>query len=57
MGVIELGNISLPRDFGHSAEYAAVIYQIMQFKTLKDFVLATGDMITLKSSLKQHVTF
>ena len=47
-GLIELGNISLGRDFGHAAEYASLIYKIMLSQTIKDVVLATGKIITLK---------
>lgn len=41
--VLALGNLNAIRDWGHAKDYAEGIIKILQYKTPKDFVLATGE--------------
>lgn len=44
-----LGNISIARDWGWSAEYVVAMWLMLQQKTPQDFVIATGKTNTLES--------
>jgi GDPmannose 4,6-dehydratase len=37
-----LGNLDSKRDWGHSYDYVRAIYKIMQYKTARDWIVATG---------------
>lgn len=45
---IHLGNLDSKRDFGYAKEYVEWIWRIMQQQTPDDFVIATGEMHTIK---------
>ncbi len=43
MSHLELGDLTIERDWGWAPEYVDGIYRIMQFRVAEDFVLATGE--------------
>ena len=44
-----LGNLDAMRDWGHAKDYVEGMYLIMQHDTPEDFVLSTGEMISVRS--------
>ena len=47
-GVLHLGNLSSMRDWGHSADYADAMHRILQHESPQDFVVATGNTVTVR---------
>ena len=45
---LEVGDISIVRDWGWAEEYIEAIYKSMKIDTLDDFILATGKSISLE---------
>ena len=43
-----LGNLDAKRDWGHAREYVEGMYQILQYESGDDFVLATGRAETVR---------
>jgi GDPmannose 4,6-dehydratase len=43
-----LGNLSARRDWGHARDYVEGMWRILQHHTSEDFVLATGEMHTVR---------
>ncbi len=43
-----LGNLNAKRDWGFAPEYCNGMWQILQYKTAQDFVLATGETNTVR---------
>ena len=43
-----LGNLNASRDWGHAKDYVEAMWKIMQQKKPKDYVIATGKMLTVK---------
>lgn len=43
-----VGNLNAVRDFGHAKDYADAIYRIINHSEPDDFVIATGDTITVR---------
>jgi GDPmannose 4,6-dehydratase len=48
MKIIELGNLSAKRDWGHSRDYMNAVIKIMEHDSPDDFVVATGVHITVQ---------
>ena len=51
---IEVGNISIKRDFGYSAEYVKAMWRILQHAEPDDFIICSGKSILLADIIK-HV--
>lgn len=47
-GKLELGNLDAQRDWGYAQDYAQAMWMILQHKTPDDFVVATGEVHTVK---------
>lgn len=45
---LKLGNLDAKRDFGYAKEYVEWIWNIMQYPTADDFVIATGETHSVK---------
>lgn len=45
---LELGNINAQRDWGHAREYVEAMWRILQHDKPDDFVVATGQMYTVR---------
>lgn len=45
---LELGNISIERDWGWAPEYVEAMWKILQHKTAEDFVIGTGKTVSLR---------
>lgn len=45
---LKLGNLDAKRDFGYAKEYVEWIWNIMQYHTPDDFVIATGETHSIK---------
>lgn len=43
-----LGNLDAQRDWGHARDYVDAMWRMLQQKTPDDFVIATGNMITVR---------
>ena len=52
-----LGNIYAMRDWGHAKDYVEAMWKIMQYKTPEDFVIATGNSISIKDFVNKCLTF
>ena len=48
-GQLELGNMDSLRDWGYAPEYTEGMWRILQHHTPEDFVLATGEMHTVRN--------
>jgi len=48
-----LGNLDAQRDWGHARDYVEGMWRIMQQDTPDDFVLATGEMHTVKEFVEK----
>ncbi|KAK6111191.1 GDP-mannose 46-dehydratase [Brugia pahangi] len=46
--VLELGNLSSSRDWGHAKEYVEAMWRILQYDKPDDFVIATGKSYTVR---------
>jgi GDPmannose 4,6-dehydratase len=49
---LELGNVSIIRDWGWAPEYAFAMYQMLQQSQPDDYVIATGKSISLGEFVK-----
>ncbi len=49
---LELGNLSAQRDWGYAPEYTEGMWRILQHHTPEDFVLATGEMHTVRNFVR-----
>ena len=47
-GLLYLGNLYAKRDWGHAEDYVAAMWKMLQRKTPKDYVIATGKQYTVK---------
>ena len=43
-----LGNLEAKRDWGHAKDYVVAMWKMLQKKTPKDYVIATGTQLTVK---------
>ncbi len=50
---IHLGNIEAVRDWGYAPEYVEGMYKMMQLDKPEDFILATGEMHSVKEFLQE----
>lgn len=48
LDVLELGNLSARRDWGHSADYVNAIWLMLQQETPDDFVISSGETHTVR---------
>lgn len=46
--VLELGNLSAKRDWGHAADYVRAMYMMLQQDVADEFVIATGETHTVR---------
>lgn len=46
--ILELGDISIKRDWGWAPEYVVAMWKMLQQKNAEDFVIATGHVCTLR---------
>lgn len=46
--VVKLGNLDAQRDWGYAPDYVDAMWRIMQHETPEDFVVATGEMHTVR---------
>jgi GDPmannose 4,6-dehydratase len=46
--VVYLGNLDAKRDWGHAADYVEAMWRMLQHHTPEDFVVATGEMVTVR---------
>ena len=53
----ELGNIDSYRDFGHAKDYVVSMWKILQLKKADDFVVATGNTITIKEFVNRCLKY
>ena len=49
---IALGNLNASRDWGHAKEYVIAMYLMMQQDTPEDYVIATGNSVTVREFIK-----
>jgi GDPmannose 4,6-dehydratase len=47
-GLLYLGNLYAKRDWGHAEDYVVAMWKMLQRKTPKDYVIATGKQYTVK---------
>lgn len=47
-GKLELGNLDAQRDWGFAGDYVEAIWKILQYKTPDDWVIATGEVHTVR---------
>ena len=45
---LELGNLNVVREFGHAEDYARAMWQSLQSDTADDYVIATGEGVTIR---------
>jgi GDPmannose 4,6-dehydratase len=50
---LQLGNISIARDWGFASEYVDAMWRMLQQETPGDYVIATGETNTLESFVKE----
>jgi GDPmannose 4,6-dehydratase len=49
---LQLGNVQIYRDWGYAKEYAEAMYLMLQHNSPEDFVISTGESISLKQFVK-----
>ena len=54
---ISLGNLNSKRDWGHAKDYVEGMWKIMQHKKPDDFVLSTGQQITIRNFIIKCLKF
>ena len=52
-----LGNIYAIRDWGHARDYVEAMWKIMQYKKADDFVIATGNSLSIKQFINKCLSF
>jgi GDPmannose 4,6-dehydratase len=50
---IELGDLNAKRDWGYAPEYVDAAWRILQFEKPEDFVIATGELHSVKEFLEE----
>ena len=58
--ILRLGNMDAKRDWGHAAEYAEAMYLMLQQDKPDDFVIATGEMHSVRECVElasKHLGF
>lgn len=56
-GPIELGNIDSMRDWGHARDYVKGMWLMMQHNQPDDFVLATGEMYSVRTFVEKAFAY
>jgi len=56
-GVLRLGNIHASRDWGYTPEYVEGMWRMMQAEKPDDYVLATGEMHTVREFVEEAFGF
>jgi GDPmannose 4,6-dehydratase len=51
--VVYLGNLEAKRDWGHAADYVDAMWRMLQHPTPEDFVIATGNMVTVQEFVER----
>lgn len=54
---IKLGNLDAQRDWGYAPEYVAAMWLMLQQETPNDFVIATGEMHSVRSFCEEAVKY
>lgn len=52
-GELVLGNLNAKRDWGHAIDFVAAQWMILQQDTPKDYVIATGEQITVREFVQR----
>lgn len=52
-----LGNMSAERDWGHAKDYVRAMYLILQQDTPSDYVIATGEKITVREFVRKSFAY
>ena len=47
-GFLSLGNLDAKRDWGHAKDYVEAVWKILQHKKPDDFVISTGNSISVR---------
>ncbi|MCL2436407.1 MAG: GDP-mannose 4,6-dehydratase [Clostridiales bacterium] len=55
--VLELGNLSAKRDWGHAEDYVHAMYLMLQQKTPDDYVISTGETHTVREFASKAFEF
>ena len=55
--LIEVGNIFTKRDWGYAKDYTHIIWRMLQKKTAKDFIIATGRLYSIKEFIDIAVKY
>jgi len=55
--VLTLGNLDIQRDWGFAGDYVEAIWQMLQMESPRDFVLATGQLHTLRELIELAFQF
>jgi GDPmannose 4,6-dehydratase len=55
--VLELGNLDAQRDWGHALDYVRGMWMIVQHETPDDFVLATGEMRSVREFVNESASY
>jgi GDPmannose 4,6-dehydratase len=51
-GPVELGNLDAMRDWGHAKDYVNAMWMMLQTDAPKDYVVATGKTISIRTALQ-----
>merc|ERR1712062_388738 len=57
MDCFELGNLDSRRDWGHARDYVEAMWHMLQLDTPQDFVIATGEMHSVREFLVKAFAF
>jgi len=57
MECFELGNLDSRRDWGHARDYVEAMWHMLQLDTPQDFVIATGEMHSVREFLTKAFAF
>lgn len=55
--VLELGNLSAKRDWGHAKDYVRAMWLMLQQEVPDDFVIATGEQVTVRKFVELSSRF
>ena len=53
----ELGNLDSKRDWGHARDYVECMWKMLQLETPSDFVIATGEMHSVREFVEASFAF
>ncbi len=57
LDILQIGNVEMARDFGYAGDYVEAMWRMLQCEKPEDFVIATGELHTVKEAIDIAANF